>query len=66
MQDISTILVKIFLDILISDQISLSPQVKQSVIISNKHGMCKLPYDSKLDITPPQPPTPAQKYPHAA
>ena len=66
MQDISTILVKIFLDILISDQISLSPQVKQSVIISNKHGMCKLPYDSKLDITPPQPPTPSNKSPQAA
>ena len=45
MQDISTILVKIFLDILMSGQISLSPQVKQSVIISNKHGMCKLPYE---------------------
>ena len=42
MQDIFTILVKIFLDILMSDQISLSPQVKQSVIISNKHGMCNL------------------------
>ena len=45
MQDISTILVKIFLDILMSGQISLSPQVKQSVIISNKHGMYKLPYE---------------------
>ena len=36
------ILIKLFWNILMSDQISLSPQVKQSVIISNKHGTCKL------------------------
>ena len=30
------------------DQIVLSPQVKQSMIISNKHGIYELPNDSRF------------------
>ena len=30
------------------DQIFLSPQVKRSVIISNKHGIYELPNDARL------------------
>ena len=35
----------IFWDILIYDQILFSPQVKQRVIISNKHGIYELPHE---------------------
>ena len=38
----ATIMVIIFWDFLMFDQIFLSPQVKRSVIISNKHGINKL------------------------
>ena len=34
----------IFWKILIDEQISFSAQVKQSVIISNKHGLWELPH----------------------
>ena len=32
-------------DILIDEQIFFSPQVKRSVIVSNKHGIYRLPKD---------------------
>ena len=32
------------------DQILLSPQVKQSVIISNKHGTCEFPQELLSDL----------------
>ena len=32
------------------DQIFLSPQVKQSVIIGNKHGKCKSPQDISSEL----------------
>ena len=35
----------IFSDFLMFDQIFLSPQVKRSVIISNKHGTYELSYE---------------------
>ena len=35
----------IFWDFLIIEQILLSPQVKQSGIISNKHGIYELPHE---------------------
>ena len=41
----TTIMVIIFWDLLIICQIFLSPQVKRSVIISNKHGICELSHD---------------------
>ena len=31
-------------------QIFLSPQVKQIVIISNKHGICELPHELPNDL----------------
>ena len=37
-------------DILIQYQIFFSPQVKQSVIISNKHGIFKLPQELPNDL----------------
>ena len=42
---VPTIIVIIFWDFLIFDQIFLSPQVKRSVIISNKHGIYELPHE---------------------
>ena len=36
---------KIFGEVLILYQIFFSPQVKQSVIISNKHGTYELPHE---------------------
>ena len=44
-----------FWDFLMFYQISLSPQVKWSVIISNKHGIYKLPFGPPLPPTPPPP-----------
>ena len=32
------------------DQILLSPQVKQSMIISNKHGIYELPHELATDL----------------
>ena len=40
----------IFWDILIDEQIFFSPQMKRSVIISNKHGIYELPNDLRLRI----------------
>ena len=34
------------------DQIFFSPQVKQSVIISNKHDICELPQKLPNDLGP--------------
>ena len=49
MQSLSTIMDMIFRDILILHQIFfLSPQVKRSVIISNKHAIYELPNDLRL------------------
>ena len=45
-----TIKTIIFSDLLIFYHIFLSPQVKQSVIISNKHDIYKLPKDIGLRI----------------
>ena len=44
-QIITTIIDIIFWDFLILYQIFFSPQVKQSVIISNKHGIYELPHE---------------------
>ena len=41
----SKIMVIIFWDFLIFDQIFISPQVKLSVIISNKDGLYELPHE---------------------
>ena len=38
-------MVIIFLEFLMFDQIFLSPQIKRSVIISNKHGIYELPHE---------------------
>ena len=38
-------MVKIFWDFSTFDQIFLSPQVKGSVIINNKHGINELPHE---------------------
>ena len=40
----------IFRDILINEQIFFSPQVKRSVNISNKHGICELPHELPNDL----------------
>ena len=49
---VRAIMVIIFWDFLMFDQTFLSPQVKQSAIISNKHGIIDLshefPYDLRL------------------
>ena len=42
---VNTILVIIFWDFLMFYQIFLSPQVKQIMIISNKHGIYELPQE---------------------
>ena len=41
----------IFWDFLILYQILFSPQVKQSVIIINKHGIYELPHELSNDLT---------------
>ena len=41
-------MVKIFWEFLVFDQIFLSPQVKQSVIISNKHAIYQLRKDIEI------------------
>ena len=46
----ATIMVIIFSDFLMFDQIFLSLTVKQSVIISNKHGIYKLPHEFPNDL----------------
>ena len=40
----------IFWDFLILYEIFFSPQVKQSVIINNKHGIYELPYELLNDL----------------
>ena len=47
---IFTIMVIIFWEILVFYQIFLSPQLKRSVIISNKHGIYKLPHKLPHDL----------------
>ena len=42
---------KIFWDFFIFGQIFLSPQVKRSVIISDKHGIYELPHELPNDLT---------------
>ena len=46
---LQTIMDKIFWDFLILHQFFISPQVKRSVIISNKHGICELPHELPSD-----------------
>ena len=41
----ATIFVMIFCDIFMFDRIFISPQVKWSEIISNKHGIYELPHE---------------------
>ena len=45
-----TIMVIIFWELLMFDQIFLTPQVKRSVIISNKHGLYELLYTSVTGV----------------
>ena len=45
-------MVIIFLDFLMNDQIFVSPQVKRTVNISNKHGMYGLPHIFPNDLRP--------------
>ena len=45
-------MVIIFWDILMFDEIFLSPQVRRNVIISNKHGMYELPHELPNDLRP--------------
>ena len=47
---ISTTMVKIFWEFLMFDKIFLSPLVKRSVIISNKHGIYDLPHELLNDL----------------
>ena len=47
---LKTIMDIIFWDFLIFYQISSSPLVKQSVIISNKHGIYELPHELPSDL----------------
>ena len=44
-------MVIVFWDFLIFYQMLLSPQVKWSVIISNKHGIYKMPHELPNDLT---------------
>ena len=46
----ATIMVIVFWHFLMFDQISLSPQGKQSMIISNKHVICELPHELSNDL----------------
>ena len=43
-------MVIIFWDFFMIDQIFFSPQVKLSVIISNKHGIYELPHELKNEL----------------
>ena len=47
---VATILVKIFWDFLMFYQIFLWPQVKQILIVSNKHGIYRLRHKFKNDL----------------
>ena len=49
-KNVSTTILIIFWDVLINDQIFFSPQVKRSVIISNKHGIWELPHELPNDL----------------
>ena len=46
----STVMIIIFWDFLMFYQIFLQPQVKQSMIIGNKHGIYMLPHDLPNDL----------------
>ena len=48
--DKSSIIFIIFWDLLMFYQILLSPKVKQSAIICNKHGIYKLPHKLPNDL----------------
>ena len=48
--DKSSIIFIIFWDLLMFYQILLSPKVKQSAIICNKHGIYKLPHKFPNDL----------------
>ena len=48
---LQTILDIMFWDFLIFYQIFFSPQVKRSVIISNKHGIYELPHELPNDLS---------------
>ena len=49
----STIMVILFWNLLMFDQIFLSPQVKRSLITSTKHGLYELPHElpNELNFT---------------
>ena len=47
---VCAIMVIIFWDFLMFDQTFLSPQVKRSAIISNKHGIIDLPHKFPYDL----------------
>ena len=47
---VCAVLVIIFWDFLMFDQVFLSPQVKRSSIISNKHGIFDFPHDFPYDL----------------
>ena len=47
----STILVIIFSDFFMFDEIFLSPQVKRVVINNNKHGIQELPHELPNDLS---------------
>ena len=49
---ISTIIVIIFLDFLILYKIFFSPQMIQSVVISDKHGIYELPRELRNNLRP--------------
>ena len=49
--EISTIMKIMLWDFLIFYQIFLSPQVKQSAVISNKQGVYKLPHKLQNDFS---------------
>ena len=49
---ISTIIVIIFLDFLILYKIFFSPQMIQSVVISDKHGIYELPRELQNNLRP--------------
>ena len=46
----TTIMVTIFRDFLMLDQIFLSPQVKQSVLVSERHGIYELSHELPNDL----------------
>ena len=47
---VTTTIFIMFWDIFIDEQIFFPPQVKRSVIISNKHSICKIPHELPNDL----------------